>query len=137
ELAKIADLSSQRRIATIRSDFVVQDRRIATDHFALKIGRVPMTLAGWTDYDGRLEYQIQVDKLSEHLPEKAQRFLEGLDLDVQRMMKLALRGDVNHMNVQLNGGPLQRDLLRASGLREEDRERLRILGRQLRDRIRR
>ena len=75
ELSKIAELSRQGRVASIRSDFVIQDRRITTDQFTLNIGRVPMTLAGWTGFDGHLDYRINLKGLTDRLPDKAARLL--------------------------------------------------------------
>ncbi len=41
ELSKIAEISQQGRLASIRSDFVIQDRRVTTDHFTLNVGPSP------------------------------------------------------------------------------------------------
>ena len=56
ELSKFADLSRSRRVGSIRTDFVFKDRRITTDHFTMNIARLPITMSGWTDLDGRLDY---------------------------------------------------------------------------------
>jgi len=135
ELSKITELSRQGRVASIRSDFVVEDQRIATDHFALVIGRVPMTLSGWTDFDGRLDYRINLSGLDERLPDNARRILGELNLNLQSLRMLTLQGTVNHMVVRVNGIALDRDLLREAGIKREDREKLRVLGRQVLDQL--
>jgi AsmA protein len=135
ELSKFAVLPSQRRVASIHSDFTVKDRRIATDHFTVNIGRVPITLSGWTDLDGRIDYQMRLESLSDHLPDKARRILGDLNLQAGSLTSLTLRGTLNQMTVQVNGIPVDGSLFHESALRREDRERLRVLGRQLRDRI--
>ncbi|MFI5458339.1 MAG: AsmA-like C-terminal region-containing protein [Isosphaerales bacterium] len=135
ELSKIADLTRQGRTASIRTDFVVQDQRIATDHLTLDIGRVPMTLSGWTDFDGRIDYQINLRGLNERLPDKARRFLGDLNVNLQSLRMLTLQGSVNQMVVRLNGIALDRDLLRGSGIKREDREKLRVIGRKLLDEL--
>ena len=75
ELSKIAELSRQGRLASIRSDFAVGNRRITTDHFVLNIGRVPIGLSGWTDFDGHVDYRVNLTQLSDRLPDQAGAFL--------------------------------------------------------------
>jgi len=135
ELSKIAELTRQGGAASIHSDFVVQDQRIATDHFTLDIGRVPMTLSGWTDFDGHIDYRISLNGIDERLPDKARRILGELNVNLQSLRTLTLRGSVNKMVVQLNGISLDRDLLRESGIKREDREKLRVLGRKVLDQL--
>jgi AsmA protein len=135
ELSKLVELSNPRGIASIQSDFVVKDRRITTDHFKMMIARLPITMSGWTDFDGRIDYRMKVEGLTNRLPDRTRRLLGDLNLDVGSLTSLTLRGTLNQMVVRINGVPLDGSLLRESGLRREDRERLRLLGRQLRDRI--
>ncbi len=137
ELSKIAELSRQGRMASIRSDFTIGNRRITTDHFVLNIGRVPMGLSGWTDFDGRVDYRVNLGPLSDRLPDQARRILGELNVDVQSLRVLTVKGTVNKMVVGVNGIPLDRDLLREAGLKREDREKLRVLGRKLLDKINR
>jgi AsmA protein len=135
ELRKVAEISGHGRIASIRSDFVVKDRRITTDHFTLNIGRIPMTLSGWTDLNGQIDYRIKLDALTQRIPDKARRLLGELNLDVNGLTILTLSGTVDQMVVRLNGTPLDRNLIRETGLRREDREKLRVMGRQFLDKI--
>ena len=104
ELSKITELSRQGRVASVRSDFVIQEQRITTDHFALNVGRVPMTLAGWTSFDGHLDYRINFKGLTDRLPDKARRLLADIDVDLGSLTTLTMRGTVNQMVVQVNGG---------------------------------
>jgi AsmA protein len=135
ELSKIAELSRQGRVASIRSDFVIKDQRILTDHFALNIGRVPMTLSGWTGFDGRIDYRINLKGVSDRLPDKARRLLGELNVELETLTSLTLRGTVNQMVVQINGVALDRGVLREPGIKREDREKLRVLGRQFLDQL--
>jgi hypothetical protein len=135
ELRKVAEISGHGRIASIHSDFVVKDRRITTDHFTLEIGRIPMTLSGWTDLNGQLDYRIKLESLTQRIPDKARRLLGELKLDVDGLTTLTLSGTVDQMVVRLNGMALDRNLLRESGLRREDREKLKVMGRQFLDKI--
>ena len=90
ELSKIADISQQGRVASIRSDFVIKDQRVTTDHFTLNVGRVPITLAGWTSFDGQLDYRINLKGLTDRLPDRARRLLGDLKVDVGSVASLDL-----------------------------------------------
>ena len=135
ELSKIAELNRQGRVASIRSEFRIRDRRITTDHFTLNIGRAPITLAGWTGFDGRLDYRVNLKSLSDRLPDTARQILGDLNVDVDRLTKLSVKGNVNKMIVVIDGVPLEQNLVRKVGLKREDREKLRVLGRQFLDKL--
>jgi AsmA-like C-terminal region len=137
ELSKIADIKRQGRVASIKTDFLISSRRITTDHFVLDVGRVPLNLSGWTDFDGNLDYKINLSGLKDRVPDKARRFLSELNVDLQTLKVLTIQGTVNQMVVQLNGISLDRDLLREAGLhvKKQDREKLRVLGRKLLDEL--
>ncbi len=135
ELTKLGKLSRQRRIATIHSDFMLKDRRIITEASTINIGSVPLTMEGWTDFDGRIDYQIKAVRLEARLSDRARRFLNDIDVDINQLSTLTLRGTVDQMVVGVNGISLDRNALRENGLRPEDREKLKLLGRQLRDKL--
>ncbi len=137
ELSKIAELSRQGRAASIRSDFAIGNQRITTDHFVLNVGRVPMELSGWTDFSGHVDYRVNLSQLSDRLPDQARRILGELNVDLQSLRVLTLKGTVNKIVVGVNGIPLNRDLLREAGVKKEDREKLRVLGRKLLDKLNR
>jgi hypothetical protein len=137
ELSKVAELSRQGHAASIRSDFVISGRRVATNQCTLNIGKVPITLAGSTDFDGNIDYRVNLTGLSDRLPAKARRVLGDLKVDLSGLTDLTLQGTVNKMTLRVHGLSLDRDLLREQGisLKKEDREKLRVLGRQLLDKI--
>jgi AsmA protein len=135
ELTKLGKLSRQRRVATIHSDFVLKDRRIITEASTITIGSVPLAMDGWTDFDGRIDYRIKALRLEAGLSERARRFLNDIDLDINQLTTFTLRGTVDDMVVGVNGINLDRNALRENGLRPDDREKLKLLGRQLRDRL--
>jgi len=135
ELTKLGKLSRQRRIATIHSDFILKERRIITEASTINIGSVPLTMDGWTDFDGRIDYRIKAVRLESGLSDRARRFLNDIDVDINQLTTLTLRGTVDRMVVGVNGINLDRNALRENGLRPEDREKLKLLGRQLRDKL--
>lgn len=90
---------------------------------------------GWTDFDGRIDYQIKAVRLEARLSDRARRFLNEIDVDINQLTTLTLRGTVDRMVVGVNGINLDRNALRENGLRPEDREKLKLLGRHLRDKL--
>jgi AsmA protein len=135
EFAKLGELSSSEKSASVRSEFVVEKGRIRTDHLTLAVGRIPVALSGWTDFDGRLDYLVKLDGVFERLPEKARKLFAGIDLDLNSLASLRLKGDVDHVAVTTNRQTTDgRDPLEQI-IGRDDRERLKALGRQFRDKL--
>ncbi|MGA9922168.1 MAG: AsmA-like C-terminal region-containing protein [Isosphaeraceae bacterium] len=134
EFAKLAELSSTDNLASIRSDFVVQDGRIKTDHLTLTAGRIPVAISGWTDFDGRLDYQVKLDGVADRIPDQARKFISGLDLDLNSLTSLRLRGNVDRVVITAGTAAEGRSPLEQI-IGPEDRERFKVLGRQFRDKL--
>jgi AsmA protein len=134
EFAKRAELSSTESLASIRSDFEIQDGRIKTDHLTLTAGRVPLTISGSTGFDGRLDYLVKIDGVADRLPELARKFIGDMDIDIKSLTSIRLSGNVDRVAVTMNSGAAGRSPFEKV-LRPEERARLRMLGRELRDKI--
>jgi hypothetical protein len=135
QLCKLAELPPTELTDSIRAQFGIENRRITTHSSTIQLGPVPLRLTGWTDFDGTLDYKINVDSLTSRIPARALRFLQEIDLDVEKVSTLELNGNLDHLLVQVDGEPLD---LGASGDRSghrDDRERLRAVGRKLLDRV--
>ena len=79
---------------------------------------------------------MNVEGLNDRLPDRVRHILGDLKVDVESLASLTLCGNVNKLVVQVNGAPIDGNLLRdTQGLRQDDREQLRLLGRQLRDKF--
>ena len=90
-------------------------------------------MSGWTDLDGHLDYHMKIQGLNDRLPDRARRLLGDLKVDVGSLTSLTLRGTLNQMVVQLNGMPTRWPGFRDVKLNRDDRDKLKLLGRQLRD----
>ncbi len=134
EFAKLAELSPTDKLGSIRSDFVVEEGRIKTDHLTLTAGRIPVAISGWTDFDGKIDYQVKLDGLIERISDKARKFIDGLDLDLNSLASLRLNGNVDHVAITTSEAARGRSSLEQI-LGREDRERLKTLGRQFRDKL--
>lgn len=135
EISRFVDLRGRRRLGSVRTDFIYRDRKITTDHFRLMVGRVPIMMSGWTDLDGRVDYEMTVQDLAERLPEQARRILGDLKVDLGSLTALSFRGTVDQIAVQVNGVPLDQGVLHEVRLQPDDREKLRQLSRHLRDKL--
>jgi AsmA protein len=134
ELRRLVERPSAAKLGSVRSDFVIQSGRITTDHLTLTAGRVPIAVSGWTDMDGRLDYQVKLEGISERVGDKARRFLSGLDIDLKFLTSLRLSGNVDRVAISLNPGADGRSTI-DQVLSPDDREKLRVLGQRLRDRV--
>src|SRR5262249_26220123 len=47
------------RVGSVESHFAVGDGRISTDDLTITIARLPTVLAGWSDFDGRIDYTVK------------------------------------------------------------------------------
>jgi AsmA protein len=138
ELAAVVEVPPQRRIGAVKSDFVIKQGRIASDDLTVSITKVPIVLSGWTDFDGTVNYRMRGESLIERLPGKARDLLADLSNEARNLATLRVEGAVDAPKVTMGGVPLSQSP--ADGREEtpppsDDRQRLRELGRRLRDQI--
>jgi uncharacterized protein involved in outer membrane biogenesis len=135
ELADLVQVPTQERTGGVQSSFTIEDSRINTDRLSVHAGRVPIVVSGWTGFDGRMSYQMALDGLVEKVPEKARQFLSGLDLDLSTLTSVSLRGTIDKVDVSFQKASVGRGPAADSFLSKDDRERLKVLGRRLREKV--
>jgi len=135
EFARIAGQSKDDAVGSIYTDLVIKDQRLSTDHLTMTLGRVPVNVAGWTDFTGKLDYQVKLDTLTSRIPEKAREYLSGLDVDVDTLTALHLTGTVDRVAIRPFGTGREGRNTVERIIGPEDRQRLKVLGRQLRDKF--
>lgn len=118
------------RIGSVQSHFAIAKERVVTDDLTITVARLPTVLAGWTDFDGRIDYQIKADALDTRLPAEARKFLGELRRDLGELAHLRITGTIDAPevfagSVDVMGGP--------RGLKDEDRARLEQAARTLRE----
>jgi hypothetical protein len=133
QLARISDEAAAGHVGSIRSEFLIKNERISTERANVTLGKLPFALVGWTDFGGNLDYQVKLDGLNGRLTEKASRWLTSLDVDLKALTTLRLSGNVNNLALELNSDG-QRKLLNDM-LSPQDQDKLRVLGRRLKDKI--
>jgi uncharacterized protein involved in outer membrane biogenesis len=135
EIGRVANLPAQGKVGSIRSDFVVKDGRVNSDRLTITAGRVPLVAGGWTNFDGQIDYLIKLEGVSDRMSEKARKFINGLDLDFESLTSVRLSGSVDRVNIKLNaaGGDVRSTLDQI--IPREDQDRLKVLGRKLREKV--
>jgi hypothetical protein len=118
------------KIGTVESHFAIDKERIVTDDLTITIARLPTVFAGWTGFDGRIEYQIKPDAVDARLPAEARKFLGELRKDLGELAHIRITGTVDAPEVfagsiDVIGGP--------RGLKEGDKARLEEAARLLRE----
>ncbi|OJW04234.1 MAG: hypothetical protein BGO49_31375 [Planctomycetales bacterium 71-10] len=128
EVEKSVTLPTRSRVGSLRTDVAVKDGKILTKKLALNIARAPLVIAGWTDFDGNLDYRMSLDGLAEKVPARARQLLAELDLDVAALSSLQLHGTVDDLQVSVLG--------RTPGAGSmPDKQKLKLLGREIRDNL--
>ena len=118
------------KIGSVESHFAIGNERIVTDDLTITVARLPTVLAGWTDFDGRIDYAVKPDAVDARLPSEARKFLGELRKDLGELAHLRITGTVDAPEVfagsiDLIGGP--------RGLKDNDKARLEEAARVLRE----
>lgn len=134
ELRNLVELPEDKvRVGSVKSDFTIQGGRVATDNLTLEVANIPIVLAGWTDFDGRIDYRIRSDSLTDRLPDQARDLLGELAIDTRSLSALQVHGSLQSMKLSVAPGLLAQP--GSSGGRGAEREKLRELGRRVRERM--
>jgi hypothetical protein len=121
------------RVGSVESHFAIESERIATDDLTLKVAHVPISLAGWTDFSGRIDYRVNPDavreKLAGKLPGDVRQVLGEIQDSVGDIASLRVTGTVDAprlvTGVEAAGGRVRS--------RDEEKARLRDAAKKLRD----
>jgi AsmA protein len=139
DLASFVELPPQGRVGSIKGSFTIKQGRILSDDLTLSISRLPIVLSGWTDFDGRVNYRVRTDSLVDRLPVKARDLLADLAIEAQQLTNVKIEGPIDAPSVTIDGIPLHPATARRESANAsapgDDRQRLRDLGRRLRDRL--
>jgi AsmA protein len=135
EVERTIAVPQKSRVASLNSDFAVGDGRVSTNRLALHLAKAPVVITGWTDFDGRLDYRMGLDRLADRVPDRARRLLADLEIDLEGLSTLRLSGTVDDLTVTVSSqnpdaGAAVDELLDAS-----DKQRLKQIGQSLRDRF--
>ena len=133
-------------IGTLTGNFEVAKGRISTADTVLKVGATPVNLAGWSDFDGRLDYLVKahdlgkkVQSFADKLPVEAREFLDELPLnDLDGLVSLEITGTIDRPTVRPEEGSLlskKARLMKDPARRNEEKAKLKQAGKKLLDRL--
>jgi AsmA protein len=128
------------RVGSLRGDFLIADRRVVTRNLTAQVGPVPILMAGWTDFDGRLDYVVRLDHLAARINELAERLspearqpLAELNASLGRVAQVRLQGTPDAVVLTADGKRIDEWVERAANPHSREFNALRQLGQHLRD----
>jgi len=133
-LGRLVGLPSKGRVGAVRAGLNVKDGKVLSDDLTLDVARLPVVLSGWTDFDGRVDYRLRTEGITGKLSGKAREVLSDLSIKLDDLAEVRVRGTVDRLDVTTEGlGARGTEGAPVAPL--DDRERLREIGRRLRDRL--
>ncbi|WP_422931334.1 hypothetical protein [Singulisphaera sp. PoT] len=137
EVADMLELPEEDRVGAVKTDFAIRDAKIRSDNLTIDVAKYPIVLSGWTDFDGNLDYKLRSDIFASRLPSKARELLEEFAIDVAKEVSVFhVTGTLDAMKISVDGPPPDRQAKAGDPQRRNDeREKLRDLGRRFRERI--
>jgi hypothetical protein len=108
EVQSVLPISTKGKSGSLRGHFELVDRRVTTGDTVLKIVDFPVSLAGWSDFDGKIDYQIKcekldkvVNKLASRLPPEARALLADLPMDeLAALTEVKVTGTIDRPKVK-------------------------------------
>ncbi len=136
-IGEAVNLPSVGRAGDVWADFAIKDGRVSTDNLTVDIAQIPVVLAGWTDFDGQVNYRLRAEALAEKLPEKVQDLFNDLkpDRKLGDLAELKIQGTIDALTMTVNGIPVAPPPSSPTAPRHDDRQRLHDIGRRLRDQL--
>ncbi len=131
ELRTLGDWPKTDHVGAVSSNFRVERGRVSTEDLTIRASKIPLVVAGWTDFDGRFDYETRVDRMIAGLPREAKSFLGELKINLDELTGLRIEGAKDQFRISLNGRPLSTDPDQPTG----ERTRLRETARKLHDRF--
>lgn len=146
EVAPFLPPGSRGKLGSLKGTFEIAKRRVTTEDTVLEVADVPVNLAGWSDFDGRLAYRVKsedlnkkVHSLAEKLPGEARQLFDELPVErLDGLANLEVSGTLDRPVVRpLEGKFFSRKgrPMADSARRAEDRARLKSAGKKLLDKV--
>lgn len=135
EVERTIAIPKKSRVASLHSDFAVKNGRVNTRRLALNMAKAPLVISGWTDFDGRLDYRMGLEGLSDRVPQRARQLLANLDVDWEGLSTLRLSGTVDDLTVTVSSQDPDAGSAIDRLLDPHEKQRLKMIGQELRDRI--
>jgi hypothetical protein len=127
DLARVLPATQYGKVGTLRSDFLIADRKVVSRRIQLDLGGTPIVLDGASGFDGRIAYRLDTGPLARKLGPEALALLGEAGLKPEDLLDLKVMGTTDRPVVLLGD--------QAIDARDEGRARLEEFARRLRDRL--
>jgi uncharacterized protein involved in outer membrane biogenesis len=115
KLSTLLDKPSMVHVGTVSSLLTIKSGRVVSDKLTIDLGQAaPAEFAGWTDFDGRVDYHPRLEGLNERIQSRGQELLSRLKIDINDVASVRLRGTLDHLVLTVDGVPINE----GRGLRE-------------------
>lgn len=130
-LSDLLGLDRSAKLGSLSASFRIRNRRVLTQDLTLELGDTPIGFEGWSDFDGKIEYTLadRTKDLVDQMPTRLRELLDDWRVHVDRLKALKVVGDLHSPRIELNGSVLD------SSAGASGKERIREIGRQLRDEL--
>lgn len=145
EIQDVLPIPTAGKSGSLSGTFQIVDRKVSTADTILKVADIPVNLAGWSDFDGKLDYLVQcekiakaVNKIASRLPPEARELLAGLPVeDLGSIADIKVYGTINSPKVKAADGSLlsKRNAPKDPTRRAPDKAKVKEAGRRLLDRV--
>ncbi len=145
EVSKLLPIPTQNKLGSLRGDFQIANRRVTTTNTVLRIAEVPISLTGWSDLDGNLEYLMRCEKLGKtvsnlarKLPPEARELLSELPVDdLGILTNVRISGTLDRLIVEPGEGSVlaKKNATKTPARRAADRAKLRAAGKKFLERV--
>ncbi|QDV36047.1 AsmA family protein [Tautonia plasticadhaerens] len=127
DLARVLPATQYGKIGTLRSDFLVADRKVVSRRIQLDLGGTPIVLEGGAAFDGRISYRLDTGPLAGKLGPDALALLGEAGVKPEDLLELRVTGTTDRPLVHVGGQIID--------ARDEGRAALEEYARRLRDRL--
>jgi hypothetical protein len=106
-LSTLVEKPSPVHIGTVSSTLAIKLGRVLSEKLSIDLGKgLPAELAGWTDFDGQLDYHPRLEGLSERIQSQGQEILARLKIDATEIASVRLQGTLDELVMTVDGVPL-------------------------------
>ncbi len=129
---EIASLLDHRTpsLGSVTGQFHIHGRRVHHQQLSLDIGPLPITLVGWTAFDGRIDYRLGLLEAQAAWADATRGLMNHLQLDREQISALRIRGRLDEVEVVWID-PESGRILTA----QEAREKIHRIGQGMMDRL--
>ncbi|RUL84641.1 AsmA family protein [Tautonia sociabilis] len=103
DLARVVPAARYGKVGSLRSEFLVADRRVVSRRLQLDLGGTPIVLVGASAFDGRIHYRLDASPLAGRIGPEAIALLAETGLAPEDLLDLQVTGTADRPLVRVGG----------------------------------